>query len=564
MGGEKKIILFGAGQIGRKALSYFGRERIHCFVDNNERLSGSMIEDVPVVSFEALKEIYPDYQIVISMDVVKSVVVAAQLEEAGIRHYMLFMRMLSSDQEWMPTASKIGGPSSKSMGDAKNVLMVAYHFPPMSGSGVFRPHKFAKYLPEFGWRPIVVAADRPRSNWRYTDQSLLDEIPDCVDVVRITDPVGTMQKLTLLEEKDVLLPFLHDVLKEDPEAEEIFSSFLQSKVGTMEMLVFPCAELLWTYQVVRYIEENLDIQQIQGVYTTSEPNSSHLAGYYLKKKYGLPWVADYRDPWTANAYLMLDTAQPRGRLACCLERILLRYADCNIVVGDEMRQDYIQRFGLPEEKIVSITNGYDEADFEGLTLPTKPEDHFTINYSGILYVRQDINVLLEPLRQLVEEGQIDQALVKFRIAGESREYEPKAVAKQFGLEAIIDETGYVSHKRALQLNLESNLLLLLIGDDDKYKGVFSSKIFDYLRSGRPILAFAPKNGEVDRTLCETGHGKAYRSGELPGIKAMILQEYKRWRSGRLPPLLHSPAIDKFERKALTEKLAQILNHVQKS
>ena len=101
MGGEKKIILFGAGQIGRKALSYFGRKRVHCFVDNNEKLAGSMIEDIPVVSFEALKEIYPDYQIVISMDVVKAVVVAAQLEEAGIRQYTLFMRILPTGQDWL-------------------------------------------------------------------------------------------------------------------------------------------------------------------------------------------------------------------------------------------------------------------------------------------------------------------------------------------------------------------------------------------------------------------------------------------------------------------------------
>ena len=103
---EQKIILFGAGQIGKKAMFYFGPDKIHCFADNNEKLAGSIIENIPVISFETLKEIYPDYQIVISMDIPKSTAVVAQVEEAGICQYTHFMQILSSDPDWLAAVSK--------------------------------------------------------------------------------------------------------------------------------------------------------------------------------------------------------------------------------------------------------------------------------------------------------------------------------------------------------------------------------------------------------------------------------------------------------------------------
>jgi len=562
--GEKKVILFGAGQIGKKALSYFGKEKVYCFVDNAPKLAGSRIEGVPVISFEQLKEIYQGYRLMISMDVVKSLVVAVQLEEAGIAEYELFLKILERDKKTQPlvSASRINGRTHTKA--EKNVLMITYHFPPLSGSGVFRSLKFAKYLPQFGWDPIVLGADRARADWRYVDQSLLDEIPDSVDVIRIADPVGSLQDTSLMEKKGSLLPFLHEILECDPEAEALFSSFLQSRTGTMEMLVFPCTALLWAYQVVQYIEQNLDIRNIQAVYTSSDPYSAPLVGHYLKRKYGLPWLADYRDPWTGDPALGSDLDRPRNDLLYHLESILLEQADCNMTVSQEAVEDYVKRFGIAREKMISITNGYDEADYVDLKIPTKRLSHFTINYSGLLHVGRSIDAVLEALQQLGDEGSIDLDCVRFRIVGDSRQYEPKAVARKFGLGSIMIETGYISHKEALQTNLESSLLLLLVGgDDEQYKQIYTGKFFDYLRSGRPILALGPKDGAVDRTLRETGHGETFRSTQIPEIKAMILREYQRWQSGQVVPLLHSPKIEQFERKYLTGQLAEKLGSVRR-
>lgn len=444
------------------------------------------------------------------------------------------------------------------------VLMAAYFFPPLSGSGVFRSLKFAKYLPEFGWQPTVISTDQPPSGWKFEDQSQVSEIPKDMEVVRIPDEISTGRNMTIAGERvQELLDFLRSVVRYSPEADRIFAQMAQSKEGTAQLLTFPCASLSWAYDVVQYIEKNINLEQFQAVYTTSGPASAHLIGFYLKQKYGISWVADYRDPWTFNAYgAEYDPKNTYHKFLYELESVLLHQADCNLTIADDMIPSYQQNFHLPPEQIASITNGYDEADFSDLPLPACRTEKFTINYSGVLYTDQrSIKPVLEALRQLGREGKMELSQVCFRIVGVGVE-EYGAVARPYGLEHILAQTGYLSHRDALLSNLNADLLLLLVGDGAKFRHVFTGKFFDYLRSGRPILALAPKDGAVDRVLRESGHGETYLSTEIPKIKAMILREYRKWKRGEVPELLHSPVIERFERKTLTRQLADVLERTK--
>lgn len=444
----------------------------------------------------------------------------------------------------------------------KQVLMAAYFFPPLSGSGVFRSIKFAKYLLLFGWRPTVISTDQPPNGWSFADRSQMEEIPNDMPVVRLPDRISTGRKTSFSEEQmRALLGFLRDVLRYSGDADAIFSQMMQVKAGIEELLIFPCAALLWAYDAVQYIEKNIDLSRFQIVYTTSGPASAHLIGFYLRQKYGIPWVADYRDPWTYNPYGgKYDPSNPRLRLLFELEKILLHCADCNLTVADGFTKTYIQNFKLPAEKIVSITNGYDNADFADFPEPPKTEK-FTINYSGLLYTgNRSITPVLTALQQLSAEQKMDLSTVCFRIVGYS-ERDSLDVARQYGLEAIMEQTGYLSHREALLSNLNADLLLLLVGDEPKYQSVYTGKLFDYLRSGRPILALAPKGGVVDKVLRESGHGRTFRSTQTGQIKAMILREYQKWQMSDSIQLLHSPAIEKFERKVLTKRLAQVFESV---
>ncbi len=444
------------------------------------------------------------------------------------------------------------------------VLMAAYYFPPLSGSGVFRSLKFAKYLPQFGWQPTVISTDRPPNGWNFADASMVAEIPEGMEVIRIPDGISTGRKTTLDGDRvQAILNFLRGVLRYSPDADRMFTQLSQSREGIRGLLTFPCAALSWAYDVVQYIEKNIDLDKFEAVYTTSGPSSAHLIGFYLKQKYGIPWVADFRDPWTLNPYgSKYDPTNPRHKLLFELESVLLHQADRDLTVEESAIQMYIKEFHLDKQKIASITNGYDEVDFTDLIAPTGKTPKFTLNYSGLLYTSQrSIVPVLQALQQLKEEKKIDVSKIQFRIVGMSAPGNIE-VADRFGLGQIIRYTGYLSHREALQANLDSNLLLLLVGDELKFKSVYTGKIFEYLRSGRPILALAPKDGVVDRVLRESGHGKAFLSTQVPEIKSMILREYQRWERGEGIELLHSPAIKRFERKILTGQLARVLETVK--
>ncbi len=297
------------------------------------------------------------------------------------------------------------------------------------------------------------------------------------------------------------------------------------------------------------------------VYTTSGPNSAHIAGFHLKEKYGIPWVADYRDMWTTDpANPLLDMDNPIHKLNRELESILLHNANCNLVAVGETIPIYTQNFQLPQEKIVGITNGYDEADFSETTYEIQRTEKFTINYSGLLYSKQrNIAPILQAIKELWDAHEVNLSQIIFRVIGASEKGNFELVQK-YEMERVFHFVPYVPHKDAIAANLESDLLLLLVGDDPSFKMVFTGKIFEYLRCGRPILALAPKDGVVDLLLRETGHGKAFLGTQIPEIKQMILEEYTKWKNGE-SIVYSSQGIQKYERKALTAKLAEVLDKV---
>lgn len=448
--------------------------------------------------------------------------------------------------------------------EKNKLLMVAYYFPPLSGSGVFRSIKHAKYLPELNWDTTVISTNESPRGWDYRDDSMVDEIPECVDVVRVEDAINTKTNISVSKEEiNELINFLGEPFLQNGEAARLYQWILNNEKDIWKILTFPCSCLWWAWKVIKHIEANMNIGEFSVIYTTSGPSSAHLIGYYMKKKYGIPWVADYRDAWTDNPYGYFDMNIPTHRLLFYLEEILLKSASCNITIEQSMVQRYVDRFGLSREKIVSITNGYDEEDFAPLVYNVEKTKRFTINYSGLLYTEQrSIVPVLNAISQLIQEGKIDLDSIKLRVVGQGSEDANREVAERFGLLSIFEQTGYVSHKEALQANLDSDILLLLVGNSVKFKPVYTGKVFEYLRSGKPILALAPPDGAVDRLLSTTGHGQTFLSTQEDEIKHMILQEYQKWMTQKENEYLHSPFIKKSERKYLSMKLADVLYQVK--
>lgn len=446
------------------------------------------------------------------------------------------------------------------------VLMIPYYYPPLSGSGVFRSIKFVKYLSEMNWKPTVISTDVPPNGWNFKDESMMDEIPKDVQVFRVPDNISTGRDLVINKEKaNEVISYLKSIFQSDNEAMNMFMSLSSTEEGMMRLFSFPCSCLVWSWDVIKFIENNMDISEFDVIYTTSGPHSSHLIGYYLKKKYGIPWVADYRDAWTKNPYFNNDIqTNIFTRLLYRLENILLNQADNNILYADSMANEYINEYNLNYERISSITNGYDEDDFKKLKKNQNKTEKFTINYSGLLYTEQrSIEPILRAIGELINEQKIEVKKICVRVVGQGREENNKEVAKKYGLQNSFEQTGYITHKEALQTNLDSDLLVLLVGDEEKFKSIYTGKVFEYLRSGKPILAIAPKEGEVDQALSLTGHGKTFTSTQNSEIKDMILTEYTNWIERDKSVSLSSSYIKIYERRYLTMKLADIFYNVKK-
>lgn len=440
----------------------------------------------------------------------------------------------------------------------KKVLMIAYYYPPLSGSGVFRSLKFSKYLHCYGWDVMVVSAKEPPKGWNFRDATLVKEIPENVEVVRIDDLVSRGNASTV--NCTSLLSLQEAVFKYDPLLYQFFKQCIAAGAkGVTTLAKFPMHDAWWCGEVLRHLEQNVDMGQFDAIYTTSGPYTTHLLGFYLKNKYHLPWIADYRDPWTGNPASHWDRKSDTFKVFYALEKLLLHHADLNITVVDSLVPVYQADFQLPEHKIISITNGYDEEDFQELDFPASKTPKFTITYSGLLYTKdRDVSPIFSTLSSLIAAKEIDHSRISFLYVGEG-EQDVYALAKRYGLADIVQTTGYISHYQALQYNVNSNLLLLLVGDDARVKDVFTGKIFDYLRSGKPILAIAPDPSVVKDTLDATGHGHVVQSRNTKQLREILLKEYIEWEHAEGNTFLHSPLIEQFERKYLTGKLAQALD-----
>ena len=452
----------------------------------------------------------------------------------------------------------------------KKVLMIAPAFPPITSSGVFRSLKFAKYLPSFDWKPTVIASYRIRAWANFAlDEKQLTELPNEVEVIRIKNTIDEELETGISEKRlNDILNFMYSILRYNENAAQLFLSLTKVKEGLRFLIFFPCNWLFWAYDVIKYIEANMNIKDFDVIYTTSDPYSDSLVGFYFKEKYNIPWVADYRDQWTFDPvrppYNPQNVAQ---KLLFYLENILLHSASCSLTpLADEHLFYYVDNFALPKEKIVSITNGYDEADFADFPMHLNQTEKFTLTYSGTIHNDLSIDSILKSLQILCSKKLIDKKQIQFQLIGKSN-MDNMALAKKYGLENIIWQRGSLSHHDALMSNINSNLLILLLHDDESYKRVYTGKFFDYLRSGRPILAIAPEDGVVDKVLKESGHGKAFRSTQTQEIKNFILDEYRKWKNSKKNnegiERLYSPTIKRFERKILTKKLVDVFEKVCK-
>ena len=401
--------------------------------------------------------------------------------------------------------------------------MLAYYFPPLGGGGVQRTLKHVKYLPLEGFDPIVVTSDG--RGFPLRDPLLRREIPPRTVVLRA--PSVPLQLVRWKLEgllRMVGLP-----------------TWPASVVGWPDEMVgwLPGA----VYQALRVVRRcRPDV-----LYTTSSPVTAHLAGLILKKITGLPWVADFRDPWTRHPHAARQFALV-ARASEALERGVTARVG-RAVIADES----VELLGLEpdDQRLVVIRNGVDPDDLTEFARPQLP-DHFRLSYVGSLYGSIDGAPVFTALRALVQRGVFGPRDFELRLVGDAN------LARNPDLAALpVTQPGYVDHPQALREMASASALLLYL---PRLTRASSGKLFEYLTSGRPVLCVARRDNLAFQLVEELGAGPCVEPEDAEGIERAIERLVAEWRSGTLTidRAVREETLRRFSRRALTAQLAGVL------
>lgn len=419
----------------------------------------------------------------------------------------------------------------------KNVLLLAYLFPPIANSGTQRPLKFAKYLAQYGWQPTVVTA--ANFDGHHTDWRLEADIPATVNVVRV--------------------PLLNEQVA-DRIATIGGGGSLATRLGeaiSWRMRHYqrlPDLYALWKPTVMREAMRLFNDQGFDAIYATGFPWTSLLIGVELSKATGRPLVADFRDLWAGENLFRSDRPPHAEELA--LERQVVEAATTIVTASASIgRQLAAAHPSVDEQKFVTIHNGFDAADFS--PSPRPASDRFRIVFTGVWKEGYNPSELYDSIDWIRRTRPSLLNGVEVIAAG----FTP-GEAERRGLAGYIDERGVVSHDEALSLMRSADILYLSHVDPER-QWVVPGKLYEYLASGSPVLALTRPNKETARIIGAVGGAMAL-SPEDPGTLFQVLAEACAARTLRVPPR-NPEALAAFERRQLTAKLAAVLdeaaNHV---
>ena len=403
------------------------------------------------------------------------------------------------------------------------------YFPPAGGGGVQRPLKLAQYLPALGIETHVLAPSG--LSWIHEDAELRAPTQAWVHRARYLGPKGRKPA----EE-------LHGT-------EGLERALVQASLAGRRLLV-PDESVTWNLTAIPAAIRIARRHGIDAVLTTSPPGSVHLVGAAVKRATGARWLADLRDSIVAHPHRRGESAAVRlkERTAGGVARLVARSADAVSCVSEAIAEEV--RGLEPRGSVVTIPNGCDFDDFAGLDY--RPGERFRITHTGSFFGKRDPR----PFLQALHDSGLD-AVARF--LGDFRSSD-REWAAELGLGDRLELIPYAPRVESLELQRDSEALLLLIPEaGGRGKGVLSGKVFEYLASGRPILAAVPPDGAAAELIRETGAGVVVPPDDVDALKAALVELEGRFRDGGLPDVeLPEEAHERLSRRARCEETAELL------
>jgi len=406
----------------------------------------------------------------------------------------------------------------------KKVLFIDYMFPPLAAD--WRGAALANFLPEFGWQPIVISAAESVSYDK--DYSLLKEIPEQIEVHRVghREPSGQLSRVW-----------------------QILLNKLRANY------TFPDYYRTWCSPAVREAESILNKEKVDLIYSASPPFTTAFAAMKLKKEFGIPWVADFLDGWAVNDFLNVHYDETLVKPLRELQKYRVRRgekniigtADKTVVISWHVKQRLCELHKVRGTGIEVVNDGYEESVFEGLVARALYPNKLTIVFLGSFYgpFKEPVIKFLRAVTEISKEAE-----VVFIGRG--------AAAMQAVTKAEATYILNLPRKKALAFALGSDFLFVVM---PPYARWIPTKIYDYLRLGRPILALVPADGDAAKIVREA-RGGFVLSYEPEEMKRQLKSIFEEWRVGKFKDFHPDwDYVAQFERRKIVERIAAVFDQV---
>jgi glycosyltransferase involved in cell wall biosynthesis len=420
----------------------------------------------------------------------------------------------------------------------KKVLIISYYWPPAGGSGVQRWLKFAKYLPQYSWKPIIYTPENPY--FEVKDTALLNDIPNEVEVWQtpIWEPYALKDKIFGKGSKSQSA----GVISNKRSLKNKVLNWIRGNV------FIPDPKVYWVKPSIKVLSKKIEKEGITYIVSTGPPHSMHLIALGLKRKIpNLKWIADFRDTWSEldllDEFHLSNSARKKHQK---LEQEVLKAADMTLTVSESWVQD-LKRLG--GQQVQFITNGFDTSDFE---LKPKKNDKFIIGHYGLLNHLRNPKNLWKALDILCREHHEFNTKLEIHLSGNIDKEVLHELESYPMLAGKLKQLGYLSHAEVLTEYNEADVLLLLLFNSKSGVGNYPGKIFEYFAAQKPILAFGPIESDTERLISNTNAG-LYFTYEESEIKNSIMELYHQKLQFK------NTNVSQFSRLNLTAELSALLN-----
>jgi glycosyltransferase involved in cell wall biosynthesis len=425
------------------------------------------------------------------------------------------------------------------MSDTRNihrVLVVAYYFPPLGLSGVQRTLKFVKYLPTFGWQPVVLTVED--RGYFAKDEELLREL-DGLDIEIVRTP--SMDPLHVFKKKNVV---------------RMPSGRTLGFLGKLSQAAFvPDNKIGWKKHAVNAALSYLADHPVDAIFATAPPYTDFLIGEELKHKTGLPLILDYRDAWLENPLHNYLTPIHRA-LHKRLEQRVLRIADGILSINRPIKERILKGNGfLSHSDVTILSQGFDQQDFEHVQISRSPDGKLRFLYAGTFYYNRTPEHFLRALKHVFEMYPETEGRIEAHFAGTIRN-EDRHLVEALGLSEHVRMHGYLSHRDTVQQLVDADVLWMTIGRGKGEDMMSTGKLYEYLGARKPILACIP-DGAAREVLEKSGTAFFAPPDDEMAIAEQIHSLYELHKNDRLP----APSfafVEQFSRRALAGRLAALL------